>query len=129
MSPAGLHRILVVDDDEDILAVIRMTLQLHGSYEVEVCLSGREAIALVPQFEPDLILLDVMMPEMDGPMTLEALRGDPRTAATPVVFMTAKTMRNETERYIELGATGVVAKPFDPRTLADQIEKIARENK
>ena len=126
MSRAGLNRILVVDDDPDILAVTRLTLRARGGYDVEVSLSGREALELAPQFAPDLILLDVMMPEMDGPRTLAALRNDPRTATTPVVFMTAKTMRHETDRYIELGAVGVIAKPFDPRTLVDQIEQIAQ---
>ncbi len=125
MSRPGLHRILVVDDEPDILAVTRMTLRARGGYEVEVCQSGREALELAPRFEPDLILLDVMMPEMDGPMTLAALRDDLRMATTPVVFMTAKTMRHEADRYLELGAVGVVAKPFDPRTLVEELERIA----
>ncbi len=123
---SGLDRILVVDDEPDILAVTRMTLRARGSYQVEGCGSGREALELAPQFDPDLILLDVMMPEMDGPTTLAALRADPRTETTPVVFMTAKTMRHETDRYIDLGAVGVIAKPYDPRTLVDEIERITR---
>jgi len=125
MTRTGLHRILVVDDEPDILAVTRMTLRARGDYEVEVCESGRDALAAAPRFEPDLILIDVMMPEMDGPTTLKALRQDSRLDTTPVVFMTAKTMRDEVKRFLDLGAVGVIAKPFDPRTLVDQIERIA----
>ena len=120
---------LVVDDEPDILAVIRITLRARGGFEVEVCRSGEEALELARRFAPDLILLDVMMPGIDGPKTLEALRDDPQTAATPVVFMTAKTMPNETARYLDLGAAAVIAKPFDQRTLADELEQIARRTR
>ncbi len=125
MSRTGLHRILIVDDEPDILTVTRMTLCAGGDYEVETCQSGGEALVLAPQFEPDLILLDVMMPEMDGPTTLKGLRADSRTATTPVVFMTAKTMRHEIERYLDLGAVGVIPKPYNPRTLVEELERIA----
>ncbi len=89
-----------------------------------MCRSGAEALDVARRFAPDLILLDVMMPGTDGPTTLEALRGDPQTAATPVVFMTAKAMPHETARYLALGAAAVIAKPFDQRTLADELEQI-----
>jgi two-component system OmpR family response regulator len=128
MSPEKLQRVLVIDDDADILAVIRITLQARGGFEVEVCQSSREAPGVARRFVPDLILLDVMMPGIDGPTTLEALRDDPQTAAMPVVFMTAKAMPHETARYLDLGAAAVIAKPFDQRTLADELEQIVRRS-
>ena len=126
MSPEGLHRVLVVDDEPDILAVIRITLRARGGFEVEVCQSGEEALELARRFAPDLILLDVMMPGIDGPTTLEALRADPKTAAIPVVFLTAKAMSHERARYLDLGAAAVIAKPFEQRTLANELEQIVR---
>ena len=124
MSARPLNRILVVDDEPDILAVIRTTLRARGNFEVEVCARGQEALEVAPRFAPDLILLDVMMPGIDGPMTLKALQEDPRTSSTSVVFMTAKVMPQETARYLSLGAVAVIAKPFDQRTLVDEIEVI-----
>ena len=126
MSPAELRRVLVIDDEPDILAVLRSTLRNRGGFEVEVCASGAEALDVARRFAPDLILLDVMMPGIDGPTILEALRDDPETAETPVVFMTAKTMPHETARYRELGAAAVIAKPFNQRTLSDELEQIFR---
>ena len=126
MSPEKLQRVLVIDDEPDILAVIRITLRARGGFEVELCQSGGEALDVARRFAPDLILLDVMMPGTDGPTTLEALRGDPQTAATPVVFLTAKAMQHETARYLDLGAAAVIAKPFDQRTLAHELEQIIR---
>lgn len=124
MSARPLNRILVVDDEPDILAVVRTTLRARGDFEVEVCVCGQDALEVAPRFAPDLILLDVMMPGIDGPMTLKALQADPRTSSTPVVFMTAKVMPQETARYLSLGAVAVIAKPFDQRTLVDEIEVI-----
>jgi CheY-like chemotaxis protein len=128
VTPVKLQRVLIIDDDPDILAVTRITLRARGGFEVEVCQSGEKALATARRFAPDLILLDVMMPGIDGPTTLRALRGDPETAATPVVFMTAKVMKHETARYLDLGAAAVIAKPFDQRTLADELEEIARRS-
>jgi CheY-like chemotaxis protein len=124
MTVKPLQRILVVDDEPDILAVIRTTLRARGDFEVEVCACGQDALEVAPRFAPDLILLDVMMPGIDGPMTLKALQEDPQTSSTPVVFMTAKVMPQETARYLTLGAVAVIAKPFDQRTLVDEIEVI-----
>ncbi len=124
MSARALSRILVVDDEPDILAVIRTTLRARGGFQVELCTSGQEALYLAPRFMPDLVLLDVMMPEMDGLMTLKALRDEHRTASIPVVFMTAKVMPQETARYLSLGAVAVIAKPFDQRTLVNELEVI-----
>ncbi len=120
------RRVLVVDDEPDILTVIRITLRARGGFEVEVCQSGAEALGAARRFAPDLILLDVMMPGTDGPATLEALRADRKTAAIPVVFLTAKAMPQERARYLEMGAVAVIEKPFDQRTLADELEQILR---
>lgn len=119
-----LQRILMVEDEADIQVVASLALEAVGGFEVEVCSSGAEAIERAPQFAPDLLLLDVMMPEMDGPSTLQALRQLPQTAHTPVVFMTAKVQPQEVAYYKELGAVGVVSKPFDPMTLAATINDI-----
>jgi CheY-like chemotaxis protein len=119
-----LNRILLVEDDPDIQVVVSLTLSRTGGFTVEVCSSAAEALDVAPTFAPDLILLDVMMPEMDGPAALGALRRIPKTAGTPVVFMTAKIQPQEIERYRALGSVGVIPKPFDPATLADTVRKI-----
>lgn len=120
-------RILYVDDEADIREVAVLSLELDPELEVRSCASGREALAEAASWQPDLILLDVMMPEMDGPQTLEALRSNPPTADIPVVFITARTQAYEIERFIGLGAVGVLPKPFDPMALATQVkEKLAQ---
>ncbi len=124
MSVRPLNRILVIDDEPDLLAVIGITLRARGDFDVETCTSGQEAVEIAARFEPDLILLDVMMPGMDGPMTLKALQEDPRTSSIPVAFITARVMPQETSHYLSLGAVAVIAKPFDQRTLVDEIEAI-----
>ncbi|MES2902763.1 MAG: response regulator [Pseudomonadota bacterium] len=115
-----MTRILYVDDDPDIREVALMALELDGGLEVRACASGAEALDVAPLFKPALVLLDVMMPQMDGPTTLGHLRADPATANIPIVFITARTQRAEVEQLKRLGALGVIAKPFDPMTLADQ---------
>ena len=102
----------------------RIALADVGGFEVETAVSGKEALTKVRSFAPDVILLDVMMPEMDGPATLQALRSSPATAAIPVIFMTAKVQAHEVDRYKVLGALGVISKPFDPMTLADVVRSI-----
>jgi CheY-like chemotaxis protein len=119
-----LERILYAEDEPDIQAVAKVALELLGGFEVQVCGNGREALAAVRDFAPDLILLDVMMPGMDGPATLAQLRADPATAAIPVIFLTAKVQPAEVVYYQSLGALDVVAKPFDPMTLAAQVKQI-----
>lgn len=119
-----LQRILCVEDEPDIQAVARMALELVGGFEVRVCGSGDEALREVRSFAPDLVLLDVMMPGRDGPSTLRALHDLPGLAALPVVFMTAKVQPSEVAQYRALGALDVIAKPFDPMTLSDQVRKI-----
>ena len=121
---SALPRILYVEDEPDIQAVARMALEMVGGFEVKVCSSGEEALREAEHFAPDMILLDVMMPGMDGPSTLEALRRNPSLADTPVAFMTAKVQPAEVAHYKSLGARGVIAKPFDPVTLAGQVREL-----
>jgi CheY-like chemotaxis protein len=111
-------RILHVDDEPDIREVVELSLGLDPDFTVQGCCSGREALAIAAEWEPDIILLDVMMPGLDGPATLAQLRQNAETAQFPVVFMTARTQAREVARFWALGAAGVIAKPFDPMTLA-----------
>ncbi|UUZ76578.1 response regulator [Polaromonas sp. P1(28)-13] len=122
--PAPLNRILYVEDEPDIRAIAQMALEAVGGFTVITCASGREALAAAPGAAADLLLLDVMMPGMDGPNTLQALRQLPATASTPVIFMTAKVQAAEVAQYKALGALDVIAKPFDPMELSAQIRQI-----
>jgi CheY-like chemotaxis protein len=115
-------RILHVDDDRDIREVVDMSLGLNPDFEVRSCASGAEAIAAAAAWKPALILLDVMMPGMDGPTTLGHLRKNPETARIPIVFMTARAQTLEIKQFISLGAQGVISKPFDPMTLAGAVQ-------
>lgn len=119
-----LARILYVEDEPDIRAIAQMALEAVGGFTVIACASGSEALATAPGANADLLLLDVMMPGMDGPSTLKALRELPATANTPVIFMTAKVQAAEVAQYRELGAIDVIHKPFDPMALATQINRI-----
>ncbi len=121
---AALQKILYVEDDPDIQAIAVMVLDAISGFTLEPCSSGNEALTKAVAFGPDLVLLDVMMPGMDGPETFQALRKMPELASTPVVFMTAKVQPQEVQGYLDLGAVGVIAKPFDPMTLADQLREI-----
>jgi len=116
-------RILIVDDEDDIREVGQMTLEMMAGWEVRTASSGEEALAMAAAHPPDAILLDVMMPVMDGPATLARLRAEPATAGVPVVFLTAKAQAADQRRLAEMGAAGVLAKPFDPMTLADQVSR------
>jgi len=119
-----LKRVLYVEDEPDIQMVARLALEALGGYSVEICSSGSEALERAPAFQPQLILLDVMMPGMDGPATLKNLRALPQFSATPVIFMTAKVQPNEVAEYKALGALDVIPKPFDPMTLSSQVQAI-----
>jgi len=119
-----LTRILYVEDEPDIQTVARLALETLGGFTVEICSSGNEALSRAPGFQPQLILLDVMMPVMDGPATLKMLRGMPQFASTPVIFMTAKVQPSEVAGYKEIGAVDVIPKPFDPMTLSNQVQVI-----
>lgn len=116
-----MTRILYIDDEDDIREVAQMSLELDPAFEVRGCASGPDGIAEAAAWRPDLILLDVMMPGMDGPTTFARLRENPETASIPVVFITARTQSHEVEGFRELGARGVLPKPFDPMTLADHV--------
>jgi CheY-like chemotaxis protein len=121
---AELKRILYVDDEPDIRAVAQMSLETVGGFTVLLCASGREALEKAGAFSPDLILLDVMMPEMDGPATLAALRQIPALTQTPVCFFTAKVQTTEVEQLKSLGALEIVAKPFKPMQLPQTLRDI-----
>jgi two-component system OmpR family response regulator len=131
MRREDLKTILYVDDEPDIREVVQMSLSLVAGLDVQVCESGERALQLLPQIGPDLVLLDVMMPGMDGPSTLQRMRSISDFAKIPVVFMTAKAMPQEVARFRELGAVSVIAKPFDPIQLGNQViavwESIADE--
>ena len=116
-------RILHVDDEPDIREVVELSLGLDPAFTVKSCASGGDALATVAEWRPDLILCDVMMPVMDGPATLARLRQSPDTARIPVVFMTARAQAREMEHFKSLGASGVIAKPFDPMTLATFVRR------
>jgi len=115
-------RILHVDDEPDIREIVDLSLGLNPNFKVRACASGPEAIATAADWSPLLILLDVMMPGMDGPTTLTHLRKQPQTASIPVIFMTARAQARELEHFVALGAQGVICKPFDPMTLAAQVQ-------
>jgi CheY-like chemotaxis protein len=116
-----LRRVMCIEDDDDIRMILEFSLAKVGGYEVLACAGGRAALAQAVAFRPDLILLDVMMPDLSGPETLEALRALPEIRGVPVVFLTAKAMAHEVEGLLEHGATGVIVKPFDPVALPQQI--------
>ena len=115
-----MSRILYIDDEDDIREVAQMALEIDPGFEVHTCASGAEGIAQAAAWQPDLILLDVMMPVMDGPAVLQRLQENPATASIPVVFITARTQAQEVAALKSLGGRGVLAKPFDPMMLADQ---------
>lgn len=116
-----LHNILYVEDELDIQMIARVALEDVGGFKLEICSTGQEAVERAADFKPDLFLLDVMMPGMDGPATLQALRNIPELATTPAMFMTAKVQPNEVKQLRELGALEIIAKPFDPMKLAEVI--------
>ena len=110
-------RVLHVDDEPDIREVVDLSLGLDPEFEVRACASGSEALAVAAEWSPSVILLDVVMPVMDGPITLANLRRNSRTVHIPVLFMTARVHTGDFEHLISLGAKGVLPKPFDPMNL------------
>jgi CheY-like chemotaxis protein len=117
-------KVLIVDDEDDIREVAQMSLELVGGWEVIAVSSGDVATRTAAAERPDVILLDVMMPGLDGPQTLQRLRTDPRTSDIPVIFLTAKVQTSERRLLQDLGVQGLISKPFDPMTLADQVKEL-----
>jgi DNA-binding response OmpR family regulator len=117
-------KVLHVDDDDDIREITLLALETVGEMHVVQAPSGAEALIKVQTFRPDVLLLDVMMPEMSGEELLVQLRANPDLDNTPCIFMTARVQANEISGLIEQGAIDVIQKPFDPMTLADQIKAI-----
>jgi len=116
-----LHRILIIDDEDDIREVAALSLETIAGWQVFVANSGTQGLARAIEHRPDAILLDVMMPGMDGPATFRELRKNPATAEIPVLLLTAKVQSNDQRRFADLGVQAVLFKPFDPLTLSDQI--------
>jgi len=121
MNRTALRTVLYVDDEPDIRQIVQMSLGLLDNVTTHTADSGEQALEIARELRPDLMLLDVMMPGMDGPDTLSRLREDPQLKAIPVIFMTAKAMPQEVARFRAMGAAGVIAKPFDPMQLGKQI--------
>lgn len=119
-----LRKILYAEDEPDVQTVVELTVQAMSDYEIKICENGKKLLENVDSYKPDLILLDVMMPEMDGPTTFKNLQANDATKSIPVIFMTAKAQVHEVEVFKESGALGVITKPFDPMNLCDEITQI-----
>jgi len=119
-----LKNILYVEDDPDIQAIAQLALETVGDFRIKICSSGAEALEAVKYFEPQILLLDVMMPDMDGPSTLAKLRKIAALADVPAIYLTAKIQTHEVGQYNEAGVLDIIGKPFDPMTLAKQITEI-----
>lgn len=116
-------KVLYVDDDDDIREIAVMSLELEPEFAVRACSSGEEAIGVLGEWNPDVVLLDVMMPGMDGPETLERMREKAAADLPPVLFCTARSQARDVDHYLSLGATGVISKPFDPMSLASVVKE------
>jgi two-component system OmpR family response regulator len=124
MDRSRLRSVLYVEDEPDIREILQLSLTLKGELQVDTCESGSAALQLLRAAAPDLVLLDAMMPEMDGPETLAHMRADPKIPKVPVVFVTAKALPEDVKRLTALGACGVIPKPFDPMRVADELFEI-----
>jgi CheY-like chemotaxis protein len=119
-----LERILYVDDDTDLQKIVQLGLERWGGFTVMVCSSGEQALREIAGFRPDLLILDVVMPDMSGPKTLETMQNMPDIPAVPVVFFTSKTRPEHIRHYRRLGAIGVVKKPLDFKRLPHQVKEM-----
>ncbi|MCT7984105.1 response regulator [Laspinema sp. A4] len=117
----SFKRILVIDDEDDIREVAQLSLEMVGGWEVLTASSGNEGLLVAEAKQPDAILLDVMMPDMDGPATFKKLQANPSTQQIPVILLTAKVLYADQRRFSELGVNSVIAKPFEPMNLAAQV--------
>jgi two-component system, OmpR family, response regulator len=122
--PAQRHRIACIDDDETIRDIVEVALADIGGFEVRLYISGQQALERLGNEPPDLILLDLIMPGLDGLETMARLREQPRFAHTPIVMMTARAQAHEVDAYMALGAAGAISKPFNPMTLANNVRSI-----
>ncbi len=122
-----IRSVLLVDDEPDIRKVGELSLKMVGGWVVFTAASGLEGLEIARRERPDVILLDVMMPGLDGIQTLARLRSEETLRDIPVVFMTARAQTHELKRYVELGAAGVITKPFDPMTLANEVTTLAKQ--
>jgi len=118
-----LKKILLIEDDDDIRTILRVALEKIGGFTVRACSSGAEGLRAVGEFTPQLVMLDVMMPDMDGPTVLGRLRERPETQGLPVIFLTARAAPSDIARLRGLGALDVLTKPFDPMTLHEKLRK------
>ncbi len=124
MPDRPLNRVCYVEDDEDIQRIVRMSLERIGKMTVEVVGDPLVAIDAMTRFAPDLVMLDWMMPGLDGPTLFRKMKEQPETSAYPVVFITAKASPKELEELMRLGAAGAISKPFSPKDLPDQLREI-----
>ncbi len=124
MPDRPLQRISYVEDDEDIQRIVRMSLERVGKMTVDVVSDSMTAIGRMASFKPDLVMLDWMMPGMDGPTLFRKMKEDPEAAKLPVVFITAKATQRDTDELMALGAAGMISKPFSPKDLPDQLRAI-----
>jgi CheY-like chemotaxis protein len=124
MPDRPLNRICYVEDDEDIQRIVRMSLERVGKMTVEVVGDPTKAIEAMTEFRPDLVMLDWMMPAMDGPALFRQMQLRPDTKALPVVFITAKAAQRDLEELMKMGAVGTISKPFNPKDLPDQLRAI-----
>jgi len=116
--------VLIVDDEEDVRAIAQMGLEMAADWKVLTASSGQEALAIAQTNQPDVILLDMMMPDMDGQATLQRLKANPATLQIPVILVTAKVQPSDQQRFAHLDVAAVFAKPFRPLKLADQINAV-----
>ena len=118
------HTLLLVDDEDDIREVAQLSLEMTAGWEVHTASSGAQALAAARALKPEAILMDVMMPEMDGPTAVRHLKADPETAGIPVILLTAKVQASDRRAFEDLGVVGVLAKPFDPMALAGEVAAV-----
>jgi DNA-binding response OmpR family regulator len=124
MGPISLQRILIADDEPDILEISRIALETVGGFEVSVCSSGKTLLERLPEFGPDLVIVDVLMPDMTGPEVFEEIRRRPEYDEVPVIYLTGVIQEEELEDLRETGVADIILKPFDPMTLADRINGV-----
>ena len=123
-----LKKILYAEDEPDVQTIVELTIQTMSDYEIKICNNGKKLLECVEDYKPDLILLDVMMPEMDGPTTFKNLLDNENTKKIPVIFVTAKAQVHEVEKFKEIGSLGVITKPFTLMNLCDEIQEIWNNN-